>query len=100
MKWLLTSDLHLSDKPRDAYRFGLFPWLAKQQKAHNVDAIFILGDLTENKDRHSAKLVNQTIESLLTLRPPVYILRGNHDGIDPGSPFFKFVNSIEGIKLI
>lgn len=100
MTWLVTSDLHLSDRPRDAYRFGLFPWLACQQEKHHVDATFVLGDVTDSKDRHSAKLVNQIIDELIKLKPPIYILTGNHDSIDPNNPFFKFINCIEGIRFI
>jgi hypothetical protein len=97
---LLTTDLHLSDQPRDARRFGLFKWLAKQQEKHAIDATLILGDITERKDRHSSLLVNRTVEELLRLKPPVYILRGNHDGIDPNSPYFKFLNCIEGLQFV
>lgn len=98
--FLLTSDTHFSDRPRDSHRFGLLRWLAQQQELHNVDATFLLGDLTEFKDRHSSKLVNQTIDELTRLRPPVYILRGNHDGLNPDNPFFKFLNCIEGMHFI
>ena len=99
MNWLLSADLHLSDRARDSYRFGLFPWLKKQQQKNKVDATFLLGDLTQEKDRHSSALVNRIVEELLTLTPPVYVLRGNHDGLNPNSPFFKFLNSISGLKL-
>ena len=100
MNWLLSTDLHLSDRARDAYRFGIFPWLKQQQQKHKVDATFLLGDLTESKDRHSSTLVNRIVEELLTLASPVYILRGNHDGVDPNSPFFKFLNSINGLNFV
>ena len=81
MNWLLSADLHLSDRARDSHRFGLFPWLKKQQQKNKVDATFLLGDLTQEKDRHSSALVNRIVEELLTLTPPVYVLRGNHDGL-------------------
>ena len=100
MNWLITTDLHLSDRPRDQYRFDLFPWLVKQQSKHSITDTFILGDITENKDRHSSTLVNKIVEHLLTLKPPVYVLRGNHDGLDPKNPFFKFLNCIEGLMFI
>lgn len=100
MNWLLTSDIHLSDRARDSYRFGLFPWLAQQQRKHKVDATFILGDITESKDRHSSALVNRVVEELLKLTEPVFILRGNHDGIDPNSPYFKFLNRIPGLSFV
>lgn len=97
---LLTSDTHFSDKPRDECRFGLFPWLAKQQEIHKPELTFVLGDLTESKDRHSAVLVNRIIDGLMLLKPPIYILRGNHDGLSVDSPFFEFLNNIEGIYFI
>ncbi len=100
MTWLLSADLHLSDRPKDAYRWSLFDWLSKMQAKHNVTATFLLGDLTENKDRHSATLVNRLVDELIGLRPPVYILRGNHDGIRPDNPYFRFLSTIEGVTFI
>ena len=100
MKTLITSDLHLSDLPKDAYRFDLFTWLAKQQSDYAVDATFILGDLTETKDKHSSILVNQIANGLTRLIPPVFILKGNHDYIDPANPFFRFLNYIEGLTFV
>jgi predicted phosphodiesterase len=98
--FLFTSDIHLSDRPKDRYRFDLFPWLCKQQEKYDVEATFILGDITENKDKHSSTLVNRIVDSLKQLRPPVFILRGNHDGNDPDCPFFKFLSNIEGLQFI
>jgi hypothetical protein len=72
--------------------------LAKLQKQHNVTATFILGDLTQEKDNHSAALVNRTIDEMTRLRPPVFILMGNHDGISPDNPFFKFTDYIDGFE--
>ena len=99
MRWLVTTDTHLSDKARDEYRFGLFPWLKKQHAKHKVDRIALLGDLTESKDRHSSKLVNRIVEELRQLPPPIDIPRGNHDGLDPSNPFFGFLNHIEGLRF-
>jgi DNA repair exonuclease SbcCD nuclease subunit len=100
VKWLITTDTHLSDKARDEYRFGLFKWLKKQHAKYHVDVIFILGDITENKDRHSSKLVNRIVDELHQLPPPIMIPRGNHDGIDPTNPFFNFLNRIDGLRFI
>jgi Calcineurin-like phosphoesterase len=100
VKLLITSDTHASDKARDAYRFGLFPWLKKQQEKYDADFTLILGDITENKDRHSSLLVNRLVEGLTSLRPPVFILKGNHDCTDPNTPFFKFLNAIDGLKFV
>jgi DNA repair exonuclease SbcCD nuclease subunit len=100
MNSLITTDLHLSDRARDKHRFGLFRWLARQQEKYDVEATYILGDLTENKDRHSSLLVNRIVEELFKLKPPVFVLRGNHDGLDPNSPYFKFLNCIEGLQFV
>lgn len=99
-KRLIASDLHLSDRPKDSYRFGIFKWLAEQQRKQNVDETYLLGDLTDRKDNHSSALVNRIIDELLQLRPPIYLLRGNHDGLDPNNPFFRFLQSIEGLEFV
>lgn len=100
LNYLITADLHLSDRKKDEYRFGIFSFLAQQQKLHKVSATFILGDLTEHKDKHSSALVNRIVDELTELIPPVFILKGNHDYIDADNPFFRFLNCIEGIEFI
>lgn len=100
MTWLVCSDLHLTDRPRDSYRFGLFRWLAKQQQRYNVTHTYILGDITDRKDNHSSTLVNKIIDELTLLKPPIYVLRGNHDGIDPANPFFRFMTCIDGLEFV
>lgn len=92
--FLLTSDLHLTDKPRDEYRWRIFPFLRRIGAETNSEYIFILGDLTDEKDNHSARLVNRICDNLtdLALSYKVVILRGNHDGLDPNLPYLKFVN--------
>jgi predicted phosphodiesterase len=98
--WLLIGDLHLTDRASDNYRFGIFKWIKKQQAKRDVEATFLLGDLTDSKDRHSATLVNKIVDGLISLQPPVYIDRGNHDyKADQSNPFFDFLNHIEGIKF-
>jgi DNA repair exonuclease SbcCD nuclease subunit len=100
MTWLLTSDTHLTDRPKDEYRFGLFAWLAKMQHKYAVTATFLLGDITDRKDNHSSTLVNAVIDGLAALRPPIYCLMGNHDRISPDNPYFKFLNCIEGLHFV
>src|SRR5882672_1978733 len=97
MKSLFTADIHCSDNPRDSYRFRLFKWLAHQQEVYKTDTVFILGDLVTAKDYHSSVLINKIVDGLKSLKPPIFVLRGNHDGIDPTLPYFKFLNHIEGI---
>ena len=56
---LVIGDLHLTDQPKDAYRFGIFKWIKKQIEKHQPEYTVILGDLTDKKDKHSAGLVNR-----------------------------------------
>lgn len=98
--WLLIGDLHLTDRAQDAYRFGIFDWIVRQQEKRDVAATFLAGDITDSKDRHSATLVNKMVSGLIKLRPPVYIAMGNHDYRDPKNPFFKFLNHIEGLHFV
>lgn len=104
MRTLVVSDLHLSDKPRDAYRLR---WFAKRLpemiERHSVRRLLILGDITEEKDRHSTMLVNQISDSFNKLSLHVeelLILRGNHDGPDECDPFFYFLRYIPRIAWI
>lgn len=98
--WLTIGDLHLTDQARDDYRFGIFDWIRRQQDHLSVAATFLAGDITDQKDRHSATLVNKIVGGLLKLRPPVYICRGNHDYRDPTNPFFNFLNHIQGLMFV
>lgn len=103
---ILLSDLHLTDSPYDEYRWGLFPWL--KDKIRDLDPglkiLYILGDLTENKDRHSATLVNRIVSNLTDLYRQtglheIVVLRGNHDGLG-NVAYFKFLNCFPYIKVI
>lgn len=100
MRYLILADTHFTDSPRDAYRFGIFSWLAKQQERYKTHATFILGDLCDRKDYHSAVLVNRITGGIIDLRPPVFILKGNHDYTDPANPFFRFLSFIDGVTFV
>lgn len=93
-------DLHLTDRPQDSYRFGIFPWLRQQQAKYKPEATFLMGDLTDAKDRHSSALVNKIVSSLLLLEQPIFIIKGNHDYIDPNNPYFGFLNNFERIRFL
>lgn len=102
MTVLIATDLHLTDKAKDAYRFGIFDFLARQREKHNASLILILGDLTDQKDKHSSKLVNAVVDGLKKLTSvQVIILMGNHDyHADPTNPFFKFLSNMHHIKFL
>lgn len=91
---LIISDLHLSDNPLEEYRWKVFNRLYTFK---DIETVYILGDLTEKKDNHGAKLVNRLVNHILPLRDRckrMVILRGNHDGIDPEWPFFGFLHAM------
>ena len=103
MKYVLLADLHLTINPLDEYRWQWLEkfteWLIKNQPM----TLVILGDVTENKDRHSNTLVNRFI-SLITRwvseNIVIMVITGNHDGIDVSKPFFRFINNMNNIRMI
>jgi len=102
---LLISDLHLTNNPRDAYRWKLFTWLRETIPKHGVKYLWIMGDVCEEKDRHPAQLVNRVVDELLltykqTGLMAIYVVRGNHDGLDPNTSFFKFLGKYPSIQFI
>lgn len=101
ISYLMTSDLHFTDKLEDAYRFGIFEQLLtlleeiKESGAGKETNLLILGDILDAKDRHPSRLINKVLEGLMKLSEKadeIYILMGNHDYIDDGTPYFKFLN--------
>lgn len=102
MTYIILADLHLTNGALEEYRWK---WLDKfTEWTDNVDdtTIIILGDITENKDRHSEKLVNRFISYLEHWRKSsrVIILTGNHDGVDVTKPYFRFLSCIEDVEMI
>lgn len=100
MTAIITADLHLNDNPRDEYRWQACEAIIRYSKMIEASVCFICGDLTDDKDNHSAALVNRILELLPRFAREVYIIRGNHDAIDPDKPFFKFVDLIENLHFI
>lgn len=105
MSILLTADLHLTDNVRDEYRWGVFKFIKEQAQKYRTSSdkithLFILGDLTDSKDRHKSQFVNRIVDELTLLMehfPNTYILAGNHDSLYPNTPFFKFCNLINTV---
>jgi hypothetical protein len=69
---------------------------------HRASCVCILGDITNQKDKHAAWLVNQIVDLMANLAQtiPVNILAGNHDGSTPDELFFRFLNHIPNIQFI
>lgn len=97
---LVTADLHLSDNARDEYRHAFMKALPGIVAKRKAEGVIILGDLTEEKDRHSAWLVNMMVKHLTALKVPVIVMRGNHDGISADEPFFGFLRNIPNMRWI
>lgn len=102
MTVLVTADLHLSANPRDVYRFKAMEYLAGLVEKHKVETLLILGDLTEEKNYHSATLANDVVDLIFNLSCmcPVFILRGNHDYTDADCPYFFFVRHMDRVRWI
>jgi len=102
MKLIVTSDLHLTDKPEDEYRFDFIKYLTNMIIKRKIDYLFILGDLTDEKDRHSAKLTNRIVSNFFCIADNcnIVILKGNHDYYTPEWPFFYFLQEHENIDFI
>lgn len=100
---LLISDLHFTDKVQDEYRWDVFDFVRDYYNKTEDKNLIILGDLTDSKDHHSSILVNQIvymIRQMVEIGMEVYILKGNHDYIDPDQPFFQFLEQIEYVHYI
>lgn len=99
MRLLLVGDLHLTLAPRDDYRWQTVVKLHAFTRTLDLDALVLLGDLTDEKDKHQARLVNCVVAHLceFAAQLPVHIVRGNHDGIDPEWPYFKFTERLRNV---
>lgn len=102
MSALVTADIHQTTNPRDQHRWDLWGWLIAEVRLRGVREVLILGDLTDEKDRHSSSLVNRMVEGLsyLSRECKVYILRGNHDAVDESLPFFGFVENLPNVRFM
>ena len=101
---VLTADLHLTDKPRDEYRwdvFGDLEYIASNSRGRAT--LVVLGDVTDRKNNHPARLVNRVVESFKRLADAfdhVYIIKGNHDYENKDEAFFSFLSHIPGVTFV
>src|SRR5438128_2437284 len=98
--FLATADLHLTERHQDEYRWSIFKTLRREIAAVKPDALMLLGDLTDEKDRHSSVLVNRLVDEIKRTAEltPVHILKGNHDYIDEANPFFDFLQDLKSVN--
>lgn len=98
MQTLITGDLHLTARPEEDYRWAVFPYLKRQAEKHGARQLILLGDVTDRKDHHPARLVNRLMEELLALDlNEIFWVAGNHDFADPAQPFFKWIGMVPGL---
>jgi Calcineurin-like phosphoesterase len=103
MSILVTADWHMSDNPRDDYRWDLIPILHNLIKERKVHNLLMLGDMCEQKDMHKAVFVNKICNAIHGLSQTclVTILKGNHDFLgNPNEPFFGFLGLIRNVDYI
>lgn len=100
---LCSGDWHLTDLPRDAYRWNFVAELPALLKKHKITTLVVLGDLTDAKDRHNAELVNKVVAAFHAIYKTgvrVVFLQGNHDYLDDKTPFFRFLGKLPGVKVV
>lgn len=94
---VVVTDLHLTDRKEDEYRWEIFSHLKElsgdllKGRDRYGCTLFILGDLTDKKDRHQSRFVSRILEEVSHLHGyynSVVILCGNHDYLYEDSPFF------------
>lgn len=102
MASVITADLHLSANPRDAYRHRWMEGLPALLQREEADRLIICGDLTTEKDYHSAWLTNKIVRYVHDASAvcPVYILMGNHDYTSAANPFFEFLGGFDRVHWI
>ena len=96
---IVTSDLHLSDQKHAEYRWRIFADLRELVRVKEAKTVYILGDLTNEKDHHSASFVHDVWRGvwLLAMKCEVVILKGNHD-YRTGPPFFQWLGVIPNVR--
>ncbi len=102
MPMLLTADIHLDDNPVNEYRWNIFDSIREYCAKHPNTSVFILGDLSDRKDKHSGVLVNRLVETITRLAkhvPNVSILAGNHDCPVEGPPYWSFLDQIPNVNF-
>lgn len=100
---LITTDLHHTAHPRDAYRWDLWPWLRKTCVKEGVKTLLILGDVTDAKDYHPAELINRIVREVDMTRECVEnitIDMGNHDYLRVGHPALGFLSALPGVRFV
>lgn len=101
---ILTADTHFTSSKADEYRWQLFDELSRLLKRDRDKHLYILGDLTDRRDRHPSDLVNQLIDRFRNLTAQgaqVTILMGNHDRpLYAEKPYWSFLSDVPNLSFI
>jgi DNA repair exonuclease SbcCD nuclease subunit len=101
MRLLLSGDWHFNLRPTDQYKFKLFDILLDLYEQSVYDHLVFLGDLTDEKDKHSSELVDKIYKGFLRLFKadiPILMIYWNHDFIEASRPFFQFLQLLPNIR--
>lgn len=96
---ILSADWHITDIPTDEYRWMVFQHLSMMMLDTRDAELFILGDITDRKDRHSGGLVNRLVyefKKLMEQGAAITCIMGNHDKPLQGPPFWRVLNALQG----
>lgn len=100
---LSVSDLHLTDKNADEYRWDLFPKVLVLIRLHRPKRVIVAGDILDAKDGHSGRLLNRVVDGLVTWAKEVdelILLHGNHDSLENSNPYLYFLRHVPNIRYI
>lgn len=99
---LLCADLHLDDNPANDYRWNIFNQIEVTCAETGCREVWVLGDLSDRRDRHSSILVNRLVEVLTklnTLGIHWHIYPGNHDMPLEGPAYWTFLGNVSGVTF-
>ncbi len=98
MRAIASGDWHLTDNVKDEYRWQVFDVVTRHALDLKAEAIIVLGDISDQKDRHSSWLVNRMVVSFLDMAEAtgcaIYIIKGNHDEPTGGVPYWEFLGHL------
>lgn len=97
---ILTTDLHLTSDRLDGYRFDVFDRIEELRRKYSAKTLLVLGDVTDAKDNHPAKLNCAIAHSFAKCGMRTIINQGNHDYLQKEWPYLEYLNLIEGLTFI
>lgn len=101
---ILTSDTHFTSNDAEEYRWDVFDDIQRLLRHDPDKHVYILGDLTDRRDRHPSDLVNRLVDTFSNLGKQgakITVLCGNHDRpLYASKPYWSFLSTIDHVKFI